>query len=128
MAKKTVTADRYAQITHEAEAVAQMVQTEGWRVIKEELESQAEQIRALLTENRLRTITETITTSQGTKTFTTTAETQIAENAGMYKQIQQLFSTIETIIHAPERLTEMEEQGVVTVEKVDTSKKGGEER
>ena len=111
---------RYQKILEEASQVAEMIKTPGWKILEEDLLKQCQKIEELLVENRLRTVTETITQGGSQKTFTTSAETQIAENAGMYKQIKQLFSTIQTIVEAPDRLAKLEAQGLVVIEKGDS--------
>lgn len=45
-----------------------------------------------------------------------TAETQIAENAGMYKMCRRLFELIERITLAPEKLHLLREKGDVAIE------------
>lgn len=119
MPKKRLSASQVAAIRQEAEAVAEMVKTPGWQVIEADLLRQAETIQTLLVENRLRTVEETIVQGATTKSFLTTAETQIAENAGMYKQIRQIFSTIEAILTAPDELVKAEREGRLVVEKPD---------
>lgn len=115
--RKTIPHSRYQKIVEEAQAVAETVKTPGWKILEDDLLRQATRIQELLAENRLRTVSETITQGGTTKTFTTTAETQIAENAGMYKQIHQLFTTIQTIIEAPDKLLKLEAEGKVAIQK-----------
>jgi hypothetical protein len=118
MAKKGfIPHDQYLAIQREASEVAETISTPGWKIIEEQLLQDAGRIEEQLAENRLRTIHETIQDKTGTRTFITTAETQIAENAGMYKQIKQLFTTIETIIDAPTRIAKLEQQGVLVIDK-----------
>lgn len=117
--KQMVPYDTYLKIVSEAAAVATIIQTEGWKILEQDLLEQAGRIEELLAQNRLKTVQETITTPEGTKTFTTTAESQVAEHAGQYKQIQHLFDTIHTIIEAPEKLKKMESEGAVTVQKAE---------
>ena len=119
MSKKTVPYRVYAKTLAEAQAVADTVKTEGWKVLEADLLREAAKIQELLVENRLRTVQQTVTTRDGTQTLITTAETQIAENAGMYKMIKFILEDIKAKIEAPEKLAKMEREGLVVIEKAD---------
>ena len=119
--KKTIPYHRYLKIIREADSIVDLLKMPGWKLLVAELEEQAANIEQLLAENRLRTVSEMITTPQGTQSFTTTAETQIAENAGMYKMIKHIFSTIEMIASGPDRLNKLEREGSVIIQKADTT-------
>ena len=115
--KAIISAAKYARIRSEAEAVAVTIKTDGWKIIENDLLQRASAIEELLVQNRLRTVQETITQNNSTKTFTTMAETQIAENSGAYKLIQEVFSGIQLILEAPDRIAKLEAQGRVVVGK-----------
>lgn len=121
MPRAKVTYSRYLRIRREAEEVAATIKTPGWKLIEEDLLRQMSKIEELLSENRLRTVTETITTGGMNKTFTTTKEDQVAENAGMYKMGKWLLQDIQTIIEAPDKLAAMEREHRVVIAPAETS-------
>ena len=124
MARGTMTAEKFHDLEREAQEVAAVMQMPGWAIISSALTEQMDAIRDQLAENRLRTIHETV----GGTTTITTAETQIAENAGMYKMGRWLFTLVETILAAPQKVTELERTGTMVIigNKPQLSNKGGE--
>lgn len=117
MAKPTISFDNYSAIKRESQLFKEMAETEGFGIFKQDLMSQMEQIQTLLVENRLRDIHEEITTSDGSKRVViTTAETQRAENAGMYKMAQRMLKLIDDAINYPDRLAEAERRGDVIIQ------------
>jgi len=116
MAKKTMRQDQYDKIVREAEDVSQVLKMPGWKVIRDDIKKQMKQIERLLAENRLRTVQETVELKDGTKTFTTTAETQIAENAGMYKMGKCMLDLVQTITQAPKKIEQLRQQGLLAIE------------
>lgn len=130
MAHKTMSADQHNAILREAREVEQVVAMPGWKILDQAIKDQMEAIKNQLAENRLRTIHETMTTKDGSQTFITSAETQIAENAGMYKMGKWVFNLVETIVKAPSQVESLRQQGVLTVEEKQSETKpkakGGE--
>lgn len=127
MAKQIVSAAHYRKLVEESEAIADLIKSPGWKILEADLKDQQQKIQRLLAENKLRTIHETIETNDGTKTFITTAETQIAENAGMFKMVRWLFDDVQSILSSPSRLIKAERQGIVSIEHVkEDNPKGGE--
>lgn len=117
MARAKISYGRFLRIRREAEEVAAMVKSPGWKLVEEDLLREMSKIEEMLAENRLRTVSETVVTGGNTRTYTTTAETQIAENAGMFKMGRWLFSDIQTIMEAPAKLAALEDKKQVVVEK-----------
>lgn len=110
-------------IAREAEAVKQLTQMDGWKLIRDDIQAQMQTIAELLSENRLRTVEQTVTRRDGTtKTTVTTAETQIAENAGMYKAYRYLFALVNKIMTAPDEIAERQRRGLLQIEKRPTEK------
>lgn len=121
--------ERFSAISREAQEVEQMTRLPGWKIIEGDIKDQMERIQSILTQNSLRATQETVVTQGGSTTTYTTAETQIAENAGMYKAYERLLTTIDKIITAPKRIARMEKRGALIVEKPkDEKKKEGGER
>lgn len=126
MAKQAMKARQFDQLRTESEQVAAVLKMPGWKLIADEITAQMESIRTILAENTIRTYTETTTSNTGTVTRTTTAETQIAENAGMYKMGQYLFDLTEKIVAAPTEVLALEKKGVLTIEQPPKKKSNGE--
>jgi hypothetical protein len=123
MAKQQVPYAEYRRTIEEAEAVSSLVKTDGWKVLERDMLQETAKIQELLVQNKLRTVHETITTRDGTKTLITTADTQIAENAGMFKMVKWILDDIEMKVTAPDRLQKLEKEGLITVEKAATNEK-----
>lgn len=130
MAKRIIKKEHYQKIMTEAEQVSQVLQMPGWEVIATDIRQQMTQIERLLAENRMRSYEETVTTKTGSRTTITTAETQIAENAGMYKMGRRVLDLVQRITTAPTELHKLRERGIVTIEgeeeKKSVESKGGE--
>jgi hypothetical protein len=117
MKRETVPYDKYLDVEREAEAMRQFTNSEAWEIIKKDLEQQKEQIENQLSNNRLRTVHRTVATSDGnSETHIITAETQIAENAGMYKMIQRFYDFVETVMHAPAEIQKAAQEGLLSIE------------
>lgn len=117
MARQSMKESQFDQLRKESEQVAAVLKMPGWELIAGEITAQMEQIKTILAENTIRTYTQTETSNTGTVTRTTTAETQIAENAGMYKMGQYLFDLTEKIVNAPSEVLELEKKGALTIER-----------
>lgn len=117
MARQSMKESQFDQLRKESEQVAAVLKMPGWELIAGEITAQMEQIKTILAENTIRTYTQTETSNTGTVTRTTTAETQIAENAGMYKMGQYLFDLTEKIVNAPSEVLELEKKDVIAIEK-----------
>lgn len=125
MAKTTMPASQFDQLTREAREVEAVLAMPGWKLIETEIRDQMEQIKTVLVENRIRTFEETTTSDTSTVTKVTTAETQIAENAGMYKMGQYLFELVDKIASAPSEVLELQRKGVVQIEKPEPKQASG---
>jgi len=125
MAKTTMPASQFDQLTREAREVEAVLTMPGWKLIETEIRDQMEQIKTVLVENRIRTFEETTTSDTSTVTKVTTAETQIAENAGMYKMGQYLFELVDKIVGAPSEVLKLQRKGVVQIEKPEPKQASG---
>lgn len=101
-----------------------MTQSPGWELVKKEIEAQMEQIRNIMVANTVRTVHETVTDTNGTKTLITTAEQQIAEHAGMYRMGRYIIDLVEKVVNGPSELARVVQEGIVSIE--NTDRKGGE--
>lgn len=107
---------QFGAIMKDAADMKAMLKSAGWKIAEGEILSRIEKITSLTMENRLRTIQETTTDKDGTqRTYTTTYEMQIAENAGMYKMLHDLLDTFSKIANADTELREKINRGEITV-------------
>lgn len=122
MAKTSMSSTRFDQLKRESEEVAAVLTMPGWKLIEAEITQRMEQIKTILAENSIRTYTETTTNAISTISRKTTASTQIAENAGMYKMGQYVFELVDKIVNAPKEVMALERKGTITIEKAKADK------
>lgn len=121
MAKQTITYEEYRRVLEEAEWIADLLKMPGWKLLEKHMLEQASQIEELLTQNKLRTVEESVRIDgDHVKTFITSLESQIAENAGMYKMVKWILEDVHMILGRPAEMQQAQKERRIVVEKART--------